>query len=222
MIRLDPGYREESGLWFERLSDNGGAEGRPALFLDRDGVLVQETHYLCRPGDVVLMPTAASVIRECNALGLAVVVVTNQAGIGRGLYGWDDFDAVQAEIVTRLSALGARLDAVLACACHEAAQPPYRVVDHPWRKPGPGMILAAAAELGIDRGTSRIVGDRVSDLLAGHAAGVKRGALVRTGHGESEASWLATIDSVAFSASLHADIGDAFKSFKAEGWPGLA
>ena len=70
----------------------------PALFLDRDGVIVADTHYLCRVEDMRMIAGSAAAIARCNALGIPVVVVTNQAGIGRGYYGWDDFHAVQGAL----------------------------------------------------------------------------------------------------------------------------
>ena len=92
--------------------------GRPALFLDRDGAVVEDTEYLCRAEDIVMIPGAAAVIAAANRLGIAVVLVTNQAGIGRGYYGWAEFKTVQQAIVAALAREGARLDAVYACAHH--------------------------------------------------------------------------------------------------------
>ena len=160
--------------------------GRPALFLDRDGVLVAEIGYLHRPEDVTVIPGAAALIDAANRAGLATVLVTNQAGIGRGTYGWTEFQATQERISADLVAAGAALDMVLACPFHAEAEPPYRHPAHPCRKPRPGMILRAAERLGLDLAGSWVVGDRRIDLEAGRAAGLAGGVHVLTGHGAAE------------------------------------
>lgn len=158
----------------------------PCLFLDRDGVLVEETHYLHRIEDIVFVPDVIEAIAETNKAGYPVVLVTNQSGIGRGLYDWRDFEIVQHAINKHLAKHQARLDLVLACAFHVEGQGDYAIADHPWRKPAPGMLLEAARRLRVDLSRSFIVGDRIADLIAGHAAGLSEGALVLTGHGQSE------------------------------------
>ena len=146
--------------------------------LDRDGVLVEEVHYLHRPADVRPVPGAAEVVREANRRGVFTVVVTNQSGVGRGYYDWCDFAAVQERMLEDLAAAGARLDAVFACPHHREALLPYRHPDPPARKPNPGMLLAAAAALPIALEESWIVGDRHGDLEAGRRAGLAGGLLV--------------------------------------------
>jgi D-glycero-D-manno-heptose 1,7-bisphosphate phosphatase len=175
-------------VWCEILRPRAVARlrGRPALFLDRDGVLVEEVGYLHRPADVRLNPGTARAVALANQRGLAVVVVTNQAGVGRGLYGWPDFAATQARIQSELAAAGAALDMVLACPFHRDARPPYRHADHPDRKPRPGMLRRADQALGLDLGGSWIVGDRAGDLAAGRAAGLAGGLHLDSGQGEAE------------------------------------
>jgi D-glycero-D-manno-heptose 1,7-bisphosphate phosphatase len=160
--------------------------GRPALFLDRDGVLVEETGYLHRAEEVRLIPGATAAVAAAARAGLPVVLITNQAGIGRGYYGWAEFQAVQEKIAADLAAGGGAFDMVLACPFHAAGQPPYRHPDHPCRKPRPGMILRAAEMLGLDLAGSWVVGDRAIDLEAGRAAGLAGGVHVLTGHGAAE------------------------------------
>lgn len=160
--------------------------GRPGLFLDRDGVLVAEVGYLHRPEEVRLIPGAAALTAAANRAGLAAVLVTNQSGIGRGTYGWAEFEATQERISADLAAAGAVLDMVIACPFHPEAQPPYRHPAHPCRKPRPGMILRAAERLGLDLAGSWIVGDRATDLEAGRASGLAGGVHVLTGHGMAE------------------------------------
>ena len=176
---------DSDGIWCElgRPETAAAMRGRPALFLDRDGVLVEEVGYLHRPEEVRLIPGAADSIAAANRAGAAVVLITNQSGIGRGYYGWPEFQTTQERISAELTAAGAALDAVLACPYHAQGQPPYRHPDHPCRKPNPGMILRAAERLGLDLAGSWIVGDRAIDLEAGRAAGLAGGVHVLTGHG---------------------------------------
>lgn len=175
----------ERGLWLERLSGQGFSR-RPALFLDRDGVIVEEVNYLNRIADIAVIEATAAGIAATNRAGVPVIMVTNQAGIGRGYFDWKAFAAVQAEILDRLAGLGAHVDLVLACAYHEKGQDDYRVADHIWRKPNPGMFLKAQSELDIDLARSLVVGDKISDLAAGRNAGLRRGVLVLSGHGRDE------------------------------------
>ncbi len=167
---------------------------RPALFLDRDGVIVDEVHYLHRPEDASLVPGIAELISTANAKSIPVVVVSNQSGIGRGMYGWDDFIAVQREIDRLLAARGAVLDAVFACPFHRDAEPPYDVDDHPDRKPNPGMLLRAARLLDIDLARSWFVGDTVVDIEAAAAAGLAGAVHVLTGHGCRDRQYLDLLD----------------------------
>jgi D-glycero-D-manno-heptose 1,7-bisphosphate phosphatase len=177
----------ELGLWCQ--IDTPGLEGRPALFLDRDGVIIRDTHYLGRPEEVCVIEGAASAISRCNALGIPIVIVTNQSGIGRGFYGWDEFRAVQAALCTALTMVGAKFDAVMACAYHADALEPFRIENHPWRKPNPGMILEAGNRMKLDLSRSWIVGDRSDDIAAGQAARLRGGVLIATGHHEQLKQW---------------------------------
>lgn len=180
-------YLEDSiGLWVERLTDRR-FEGLPGLFLDRDGVIVEEAHYLGRAEDVIMIESAASAIARVNRAKLPVVLVTNQAGIARGYYDWSGFRSVQDVIIAALTKAGGHFDVVLACGYHESGIGPLQVANHTWRKPNPGMLERAITLLGIDRARSLIVGDKLSDLQAGHGAGLGAGALTLTGHGASEA-----------------------------------
>jgi D-glycero-D-manno-heptose 1,7-bisphosphate phosphatase len=153
---------------------------RPAAFIDRDGTIVQERHYLADPDQVELVPGAAEALRSLAANGFSIVVVTNQSGIARGLYSEADFRAVQARLEAMLAAHGVVLDAVYHCPHHPDHSGPCDC-----RKPGLGMYHAAAAQLGIDTAASIFVGDRVKDVLPARAFG-GRGFLVRTGYGVAE------------------------------------
>jgi D-glycero-D-manno-heptose 1,7-bisphosphate phosphatase len=158
------------------------SKGVPAVFLDRDGTLNEEVGYLHRPEDVALIPGAAGALARLNARGIPVLVVTNQAGIGKGKYGWDAFQAVMDRIAALLAQGGAHVDGVYAAPHHAAGLGEYGHPDHPDRKPNPGMLLRAAREHHVDLARSWMIGDKAIDLQAGRNAGCKV-ALVRTGYG---------------------------------------
>lgn len=209
---LPPGAGiDADGQWSQVLNRAQGRGLRPALFLDRDGVVVEEVRYLHKPEDVRLIEGAAAVVAEANRRAIPVVLVTNQAGIGRGYYGWPDFAAVQEVILDGLAAAGAYVNGVFACPHHGDGRPPYDKADHPWRKPNPGMLLAAAERFPVDLAQSWIVGDRAGDIAAGRNAGLAGGIHVLTGHGaeagERDAA-LALADS-AFRALAADSIGEA-------------
>ena len=171
------------GVWCEVLRPPSGLGSRPALFLDRDGVVVEETGYLSRPEDVRLVPGAAELIAAANRRGVPVILISNQSGIGRGYYGWDAFAAVQRAILEKLGAARVFVDAVYACPHHADGIAPYRHPDHPARKPNPGMMLRAGAALGLDLASSWVVGDRAGDLEAARRARLAGGVHVLGGHG---------------------------------------
>lgn len=180
-LQLDP-RAADSGLWYE-ISAADFAR-RPALFLDRDGVIVEDTRYLGRAENVRMLKGAADAIARCNRLGIAVVLVSNQSGIARRFYDWHGFHAVQAALAAALASAGARLDAVFACAHHADGSAPLNIADHPWRKPNPGMILAAGDRMKLDLLRSWIIGDRASDIAAGRAAHLAGGVLLSPREGD--------------------------------------
>ncbi len=197
------------GVWVQILKRPQGK--RAALFLDRDGVLVEEVRFLHRARDARLIPGAARVLARANARGVPVVLVTNQAGIAYGYYGWDAFMRVQEKILADLAADGAFVDGVFACPHHAAGRPPYDHPDHPARKPNPGMLFSAARMLSLDLAASWMVGDRADDLKAARNAGLAGGVHVLTGHGaragEREAAMALSADG--FRALAAPSIADA-------------
>jgi D-glycero-D-manno-heptose 1,7-bisphosphate phosphatase len=154
--------------------------GRPAVFLDRDGTIIEDVPYLSDPAHVRLLPGAAGALRRLREAGFACVVVTNQSGVGRGLFREDAVHEVHDAMARKLAAEGVTLDAVYCCF-EAPAGDDLTAVDHPDRKPGPGMLLRAARELGLDLAASWMVGDKLSDALAGVNAGCRGSVLVRTG-----------------------------------------
>jgi D-glycero-D-manno-heptose 1,7-bisphosphate phosphatase len=196
---------DSDGIWCEvRRRHATGA----ALFLDRDGVVVEEAEYLCRIEDMEIVPGAAAAITAANRRKIPVVLVTNQAGIGRGYYGWSEFAAVQSALTTALESQGAWLDAVYACPYHPDGKGAFAHPDHPARKPNPGMILRAADDLGLDLAKSWLVGDRAIDIEAAKRAGLAGAMQVMTGYGEAERSQSAACATPGFEVRFGASIAD--------------
>jgi D-glycero-D-manno-heptose 1,7-bisphosphate phosphatase len=165
------------------------SQGRPAAFLDRDGVVNVEVGYLDDPGRVRLQWGSAVAVRALNAAGWLVVVVTNQSGVSRGYYTLETVEAIHREVQRRLQAVGARVDAIYFC--------PHQPDDRcRCRKPEPLMLLEAAERLGTDLARSWMIGDKASDVEAGRRAGC-RTALVLTGYGRQERPQVCGADLVA-------------------------
>lgn len=158
----------------------GDASLRPAAFLDRDGTLIREKEYLADPDGVELIPGVPEALRRLRSAGYALVVVTNQSGIARGLYSLEDYRAVAHRLEETLARHGVILDATFFCPHHPDFTGPCEC-----RKPGLGMYQKAAGELHLDLRASIFVGDRVKDVLPGRELGGK-GFLVRTGYGREE------------------------------------
>jgi D-glycero-D-manno-heptose 1,7-bisphosphate phosphatase len=147
------------------------------VFLDRDGTVVVEADYLADPAGVALIEGADRAIRRLAGSGLAVVLVTNQSGIARGLYGEADYHAVNARLRAMLKVGGAALDGTYYCPHHPDFSGPCDC-----RKPGTALYLRAASELGVDLAKSFYVGDKPTDVAPARTLG-GTGLLVRTGYG---------------------------------------
>jgi D-glycero-D-manno-heptose 1,7-bisphosphate phosphatase len=153
-----------------------------AVFLDRDGVINVDHGYVHKVEDFCFVPGSAAAMRRLQTAGWRLVVVTNQSGLARGLYSMADYERFTAHLQQQLATSGVHVDALLHCPhLPDAAVAAYRS-DCDCRKPGPGMLLRAARELSLDLAASAIVGDRLSDVQAGRAAGVGHCVLVRSGH----------------------------------------
>ena len=135
------------------------AAARRAAFLDRDGTIVEDAHYLSRPEQLVLLPGAADAIRRLNEAGVPVVIVTNQSGIGRGFFTGDEYAVVERALVEMLDASGARVLATYHCPHH-----PDVTGSCECRKPGLALYERAAREHGLDLAASLFVGDRWRDV----------------------------------------------------------
>ncbi len=153
--------------------------------MDRDGTLTEEVGYVNHPSRLRILPRSGEAVRRLNQAGIAVVVVTNQAGIARGYFSPQVLAAVNAALVSQLKDEGAYLDGVYVCLHHPTeGEAPYRMVCD-CRKPKPGLLLRAASDLGLDLARSTVVGDKGSDLVAARALGACS-ILVLTGYGLGE------------------------------------
>jgi D-glycero-D-manno-heptose 1,7-bisphosphate phosphatase len=195
------------GIWCQIL--RRPAPGRPALFLDRDGAVVQETGYLHRVEDIRVIAGAAKVIAAANQQSVPVIMVTNQSGIGRGYYGWTEFKSVQDAIIASLAAEGATIDAVYACAHHPEGEGLLAHPDHQARKPNPGMLLQAGQDLALDLKSSWLVGDKADDIEAAKRAGIAGALQVATGYGAAERQRAAKLASPNFELRFGQSIADA-------------
>lgn len=153
-----------------RESENGAA--RPAVFLDRDGTVIKHVHYLSDPAQVELLPGAAEAVTKLRRAGFACVLATNQSAIARGILTEARLREIHAELDRQLAARGAALDAIYFCPDAPIGDD-RTVVENPRRKPGPGMLLQAAADLDLELADSWMVGDLISDVLAGLNAGCR-------------------------------------------------
>jgi D-glycero-D-manno-heptose 1,7-bisphosphate phosphatase len=152
---------------------------QPTLFLDRDGVVIEDKHHLQNPEEVELCPGVPKLLGHAKQSGWPVVLITNQSGIARGFFSWKDYEAVTQRLLELLGD-ASPLTAIYANGHGPDAAP------NSWRKPSPGMLLAAAEELNLDLSRSILAGDRLSDLQAGEKAGLRYAAHVSTGHGKHE------------------------------------
>lgn len=173
--------RDNEGNKHVILMAEARADTRPALFLDRDGVLIEDRNHLKSPEGVRLYSGAKELIRRANTKGVPVIVVTNQSGIGRGYFSWPDYEAVSTTML-RLLGKNAKIAAIYANGYTSSSSP------NDWRKPGCGMLAAAKKDLNIDLARSMLIGDRLTDLEAGVCADLAMVCHVLTGHGEKERS----------------------------------
>jgi D-glycero-D-manno-heptose 1,7-bisphosphate phosphatase len=149
----------------------------PAIFLDRDGVIIENRTDYCRSWEeVVILPGALQALARAQGTSYAVVIITNQSAVGRGLVDRATADDINARLVSAIRAAGGRVDGVYMC--------PHAPEDGcDCRKPKPGLLLQAARELSLDLPRSVLIGDSLSDIEAARAAGVGQAMLVRTGRG---------------------------------------
>ena len=154
-----------------------------AIFLDRDGTINDEVGYLDSADKLRIIPAAFQAVRLINSSGMKAVVITNQAGIAKGLFTEEFVRAINEQIQSALLAQGALIDRFYFCPHHPTEGiDPYRLICN-CRKPEPGLLLQAAVDLNIDLARSYVIGDRLRDVETAHRAGAK-GVLVMTGYGQ--------------------------------------
>jgi D-glycero-D-manno-heptose 1,7-bisphosphate phosphatase len=164
---------------------------KPALFLDRDGVVLEMVDYLNRVDQVALVPGVAAAIAGINRAGIPVAIVTNQSGVARGFLTETDLRDIHAHLEALLAREGARVDGIYYCPHHpDIGDGPYRR-QCDCRKPAPGMLKQAARDLGLDLARSVLIGDHATDIEAAQRAGIAHSILVLTGHGKASAERLA-------------------------------
>jgi len=154
-----------------------------AVFLDRDGTLIEDKDYLHRAEDVVIFPGSGAALGKLRAAGFKLFMVTNQSGVGRGYFTMDDVEKVHGRLSRELARDDAQFERIYVAP--EAPDAPSR-----GRKPSPRFLFDARDEFGIDLSHSYMIGDKLIDLECGWNAGVKKSILVRTGYGEEVATKL--------------------------------
>ena len=154
---------------------------KSAIFFDRDGVLIDDVHYISNPLDVKILSGVRDLLRISNKAGWLNIVLTNQSGISKGLLNWNDYEQITEQM---LNLLGdeCQIDAIYA----NSTPPSELFLKNNWRKPSPNMIFEAVKDYNINLNTSFLIGDRLTDLLSAKNAGLKNFIHVLTGNGEKE------------------------------------
>lgn len=175
----------ENGCWFECISTRSHSK-KSALFLDRDGVVILDTGYIHDPENVNLVEGAGDLINRANNAGMHVCLITNQSGIGRGMFLWSHFNEVQNrmfELLEKQNGLyRGGISLVAACPYHPTEAMHGYCVNHEWRKPNTGMIDAACKHLGIKQCMSIFVGDQPSDIQAARSSGILKRYIISSNY----------------------------------------
>ena len=158
---------------------NAQTDLKPALFLDRDGVIIKDRHYINNPDDVELESFALELIKYVNLSNWPIIVITNQSGISRELLSWKKYEEITKKMID-LFAISNPFAAIYANSV------PANNLTNKLRKPMPGMILQSIKDFPLDLKKSIIIGDRLSDIQAGARAGLLKAFHLMTGHGNKE------------------------------------
>lgn len=174
---------KKSRLIYNSIEIEKSIKESPVLFLDRDGVIIEDCHYIKEPNKVKLCKGAKKLIRTAFKKNIPVIIITNQSGISKKLLSWEDYYSVTKAMLIKLG-IPNPVSAIYANSY---------INDIPkenWRKPNPTMILKALKDLNLDINNSILIGDRKSDILSGIRAGIKNIIHVKTGHGKEEKKYL--------------------------------
>ena len=154
----------------------------PALFLDRDGVIIENrSNYVRSISDIEFFPRALTALRKASTLDQKIILVSNQSAVGRGIITMEQAETINNNVIERVIDFGGRIDGAYLC--------PHSPEDQcECRKPKPGMLLEAASAFPLDVGRSIMIGDAWSDVQAGRAAGITKLVLVKTGRGKEQIS----------------------------------
>lgn len=164
-----------------------------AIFLDRDGTIIEEKGYICSLGQSEIFPFTAEAVRLMNENFFKVIGITNQSAIARGICTREQVETIHQEVIHTLAKQGAKIDGFYYCPYHEQGVIPGYRKKSDWRKPAPGMILQAAADFNIDLSQSYMMGDDLIDIETGKNAGC-RTVLVLTGKGRQTRERLAGLN----------------------------
>lgn len=162
---------------------------KAALFLDRDGTLIEETNFLVAAEQITVLPHSFEAVKRINESGLLAIVVTNQSGVARGLLSERQLARIHQRLRSQFSRNRSRLDSIYYCPHHPEEGAGTYTRQCECRKPQPGMLFRAASEFDVDLGRSVFIGDTLTDIEAGHRAGTAS-VLVKTGYGEEFATKL--------------------------------
>jgi len=176
-----------------------------AVFFDRDGTLIKSVHYLNDADHVELIDGAAQVLKELKAAGYLRIIVTNQAAIAKGLLTEEGLIEIQARLDALLLGQGASIDGWYFCPEKRVSEG-FEAIDYPDRKPGPGMLLEAARDFDISLAHSWMIGDMLSDTIAGKNAGCKGSILIKTASFRPEYETHSSVDFVVDKLSSVNDI----------------
>ena len=181
-----------------------------AVFLDRDGVIIEDVHLLTHPGDIRILEGVPQALSSLQEAGFRLIVISNQTVVARGLVTEQEVYAINAEMEDLLEQAGApHLDGFYFCPHHSNATLPAYRMDCECRKPRPGLLLRAAREHNLNLGASFVVGDRITDIIAGARAGC-RTVLVQTGkHREPPIETVEPLDESVQPDHVCADLGAA-------------
>ena len=149
-----------------------------ALFLDRDGIIIKDTGYPHTKSDLIFVDGIFDLVSKFTALNYKIIIVTNQSGIGRGYFSYNDFDKFMSSIIVVFKRFNIDIASVYFCPHHPSDAIPSYKIDCNCRKPKPGMLLQAAIDHDIDLKQSMIIGDSMRDIEAGEAAGLKEVVLI--------------------------------------------